>query len=97
MGVGHSTVSRALRREGLNALAALYPENRYEHRSPGDLLHPDIRKLAHFHQPIHRVTGNWGQGSPRAGWALFQALRYYAGCGVRFRRTVDGVDGVGPR
>jgi len=71
LGVGHSTVARVLRREGLNRLTALEParpQYRYEHQAPGDLLHLDIKKLGRFHQPGHRVTGNRRQDSPGAGW-----------------------------
>ncbi len=35
---------------------------------PGELLHLDIKKLARFRQPGHRVTGNRRQCTPGAGW-----------------------------
>ena len=41
---------------------------RYEREHPGELLRLDIKKLARFHQPGHRVTGNRRQCTPGAGW-----------------------------
>jgi len=70
-GIGESTVARLLKRQGLNRLAALEPprpDNRYEHDTPGDLLHLDIKKLARFKRPGHRVTGNPRQHSKGSGW-----------------------------
>lgn len=69
--VAPSTVARLLRRAGLHRLAELepaLPENRYEHAQPGDLLHLDIKKLARFRQPGHRVTGNRQINSDGVGW-----------------------------
>ncbi len=69
--IGHSTVARLLKREGLNRLSALAParpENRYEHDAPGDLLHLDIKKLGRFKRPGHRVTGDRQQNTRGAGW-----------------------------
>lgn len=60
VGVSQSTVARILMRVGLNRLSHLEParpDNRYEHASPGDLLHLDIKKLGRFKRPGHRVTG----------------------------------------
>lgn len=72
VGVSISTVARVLRRAGLNRLSALEPvrpANRYVHDNPGDLLHLDIKKLARFERPGHRVTGDRQQGTSRgAGW-----------------------------
>ncbi|KAA1193996.1 IS481 family transposase [Pseudohalioglobus sediminis] len=71
VGTSQSTVARILTRAGLNRLSHLEPakpDNRYEHESPGDLLHLDIKKLGRFRQPGHRVTGtrqhckNYGAG-----------------------------------
>ena len=69
--VAPSTIARLLRRAGLHRLADLAPaapENRYEHANPGDLLHLDIKKLARFRQPGHRVTGNRQINSDGIGW-----------------------------
>lgn len=72
LGVGHSTVARLLRRQGLNRLAHLEPAEpirRYEYQHPGGLLHLDIKKLGRFWRPGHQVTGNRQQGrSDGAGW-----------------------------
>lgn len=71
LAVAPSTVARLLRRAGLHRLAELepaLPQNRYEHPRPGDLLHLDIKKLARFRQPGHRVTGNRQINSDGAGW-----------------------------
>jgi len=69
-----STVCAVLARIGLNRLSKLgppEPPNRYERRRPGDLIHVDIKKLARFVRPGHRVTGRnvpgWA-GRRRQGW-----------------------------
>lgn len=69
--VAPSTIARLLRRAGLHRLADLEPaapQNRYERANPGDLLHLDIKKLARFRQPGHRVTGNRRINSDGIGW-----------------------------
>lgn len=69
--VAPSTIARLLRRTGLHRLADLEPatpENRYEYAQPGQLLHLDIKKLARFRQPGHRVTGNRQVNSDGIGW-----------------------------
>lgn len=71
LAVAPSTVARLLRRAGLHRLADLepaLPENRYEYAAPGQLLHLDIKKLARFRQPGHRVTGNRQVNSDGIGW-----------------------------
>ena len=71
LAVAPSTVARLLCRAGLHRLADLEPaapENRYEHPEPGDLLHLDVKKLARFKQPGHRVTGNRLINSNGGGW-----------------------------
>ena len=71
LAVAPSTVARLLRRAGLHRLAELepaLPENRYEYPRPGDLLHLDIKRLARFRQPGHRVTGNHQISSNGVGW-----------------------------
>ena len=71
-GVPASTVARLLRRLGLNRLARVEPAEpvqRYEYDRPGGLLHLDIKKLARFHKPGHRVTGHPKDRHSRgAGW-----------------------------
>jgi len=59
--LSRATISRALRKEGLNRLRSLDPPPpvvRYEHKHPGDLVHFDIKRLAHILMPGHAVTGN---------------------------------------
>jgi len=61
VGVSSATVSRILRRLGLNRLAALEPADpirRYERQHPGELIHIDIKKLGKFNQIGHRITGD---------------------------------------
>ena len=61
LGVSTATVSRVLRRLGLNRLKALEPAEpvrRYERDKPGELIHIDIKKLGRFNRPGHRVTGD---------------------------------------
>jgi transposase InsO family protein len=72
-GVSPATVSRVLRRLGLNRIAALEPAEpvrRYERERPGELIHIDIKKLGRFERVGHRITGNRiGQSNSRGvGW-----------------------------
>ena len=59
VGVSPATVSRVLRRLGLNKLSALQPEpvRRYERENPGELIHLDIKKLGKIGSVGHRITG----------------------------------------
>ena len=71
--VSPATVSRVLRRLGLNRLAALEPAEpvrRYEREHPGELIHIDIKKLGRFDRVGHRITGDRrGQSNSRGvGW-----------------------------
>jgi len=62
-----STVCAVLSRLGLGRrwrLGPPEPPNRYERRQAGELVHLDVKKLARFVRPGHRVTGR----GP-AGWA----------------------------
>jgi transposase InsO family protein len=72
VGVSPATVSRILRRLGLNRIAALEPAEpvrRYEREKPGELIHIDIKKLGRFERVGHRITGNPQAGKSRgAGW-----------------------------
>ncbi|MBB6414322.1 transposase [Mesorhizobium sangaii] len=58
-GVSPATVSRVLRRLGLNKLSTLEPEpvRRYEREHPGELIHLDIKKLGGIGSVGHRITG----------------------------------------
>ena len=73
VGVSAATVSRTLKRLGLNKLRALepaQPPRRYEREQPGEMIHIDIKKLGKFNQIGHRITGDRkGQSNSRgAGW-----------------------------
>ena len=60
VGVSTATVSRILRRLGLNRLSALEPAEpirRYERENPGELIHIDIKKLGRIGSVGHRITG----------------------------------------
>jgi transposase InsO family protein len=68
VGVSPATVSRILKRLGLNRLAALEPAEpirRYERDHPGELIHIDIKKLGRFNRVGHRITGDRRQGETR--------------------------------
>lgn len=73
VGVSAATVSRILRRLGLNRLAALEPVEpvrRYQREHPGELIHIDIKKLGRFERVGHRITGKrtGNAGSRGSGW-----------------------------
>ena len=62
VGVSSATVSRVLRRLGLNKLSALEPAEpirRYERETPGELIHIDIKKLGCIGSVGHRITGRY--------------------------------------
>jgi transposase InsO family protein len=57
-----ATVSRILKRLGLNKLKALEPiepVRRYEREKPGELIHLDIKKLGRIGSIGHRITGRY--------------------------------------
>ena len=71
--VSPATVSRVLRRLGLNRIRDLEPvepERRYERETPGEMIHIDIKKLGRFERVGHRITGDrTGPNKSRgAGW-----------------------------
>jgi transposase InsO family protein len=73
VGVSPATVSRILKRLGLNRLKMLEPAQpvrRYEREHPGELIHIDIKKLGKFNKIGHRITGDrTGQSNGRGvGW-----------------------------
>lgn len=77
VGISPATVSRILRRLGLNRLRDLEPAEpvrRYEREHPGELIHIDIKKLGKFNRIGHRITGDrTGQSTLRSrgegtGW-----------------------------
>jgi transposase InsO family protein len=73
VGVSPATVSRILRRLGLNRIRDLEPAEpvrRYEREAPGEMIHIDIKKLGRFDKIGHRMTGDrTGQSNSRGvGW-----------------------------
>lgn len=82
LGVSKATVSRVLARAGLSKLSDLQPREpvvRYEHASPGDMLHIDTKKLGRIARPSHRVTGDRKDSVDGAGWEmLFVAVDDHA-------------------
>jgi transposase InsO family protein len=72
LGVSPATVSRVLKRLGLNRIEALEPAEpvrRYQREHPGELIHIDIKKLRRFDKVGHRITGDRSKHSRAAvGW-----------------------------
>jgi transposase len=71
--VSTATVGRVLARAGLSRMRDLAPAEpvvRYEDKTPGGLLHLDIKKLGRFERTGHRITGKrTGVASSRgSGW-----------------------------
>lgn len=84
LGLARATVARWLARHGLGRLSALDPAppvRRYQRERPGELIHPDIKKLGRFDRPGHRRTGtrngcrNRGAGSDFVHVAVDDATR----------------------
>jgi hypothetical protein len=73
VGVSPATVSRVLVRLGLGRRSALEPAVpviRYQHKTPGEMIHLDIKKLGRFARVGHRITSDrTGQSNTRGiGW-----------------------------
>ena len=77
LAISRASVSRILKRRGLSLLSSLEPQEprpRYERRTPGEIIHIDIKKLGRFNAVGHRITGNrHGQSNARGrgkgpGW-----------------------------
>jgi transposase InsO family protein len=102
-GLSRATVSRILRRLGLNRMRDLEPAVpliRYEHPAPGDLLHLDIKQLGRFAGVVSRPDGR-RRGTLHRGWeyvhvaiddhsriAFSQILpRFDAACAIAFLRA----------
>jgi transposase InsO family protein len=85
--LSRATVSRILRRLGLNRLRSLDPPPpvvRYEHKHPGDLIHFDIKRLARIAKPGHRIHGDRTRETRGVGYEyLHIAIR---ACPERSRR-----------
>jgi transposase InsO family protein len=72
-GLSKATVSRILKRRGLSLLSSLEPAQprpRYERKTPGEIIHFDIKKLGKFNRAGHRITGDRAAHSNtrRLGW-----------------------------
>jgi transposase InsO family protein len=69
IGVSPATVSRILRAAKLSRAKDLEPAasvSRYERKTPGELIHLDIKKLGRFEKVGHRITGDrTGQSNSR--------------------------------
>ena len=68
--VSPATVSRILRRARLSRIRDLEPVApvvRYERKTPGELIHIDIKKLGRFEQVGHRITGDRTRQSNNRG------------------------------
>jgi transposase InsO family protein len=65
-----STIWKVLRRHGISRRPRppLPPARRYEWSRAGALLHVDVKKLARFERPGHRVTGDRQRRSRRVGY-----------------------------
>jgi transposase InsO family protein len=71
LGLSRATISRILRRAGLNRLRCLDPPPaviRYEHKHPGDMVHFDVKRLGRIVRPGHRRHGCRGLEARGAGW-----------------------------
>lgn len=69
--LSRATVSRILRRAGMNRLHSLDPPPpvvRYEHNRTDSLIHFDIKRLARIVKPGHRVHGDWKRKTVNAGY-----------------------------
>jgi transposase InsO family protein len=70
VGISPATVSRILKRRGLNRLKTLEPAEpvrRYEREHPGEMIHIDIKKLGKIDGIGHRITGDRTGQSRRRG------------------------------
>jgi transposase InsO family protein len=68
--VSPATVSRILRRARLSRIRDLEPAEpvvRYERKTPGELIHIDIKKLGRFEEIGHRITGDRTRQSSSRG------------------------------
>jgi transposase InsO family protein len=77
LGLSRATVSRILRRAGMNLLRSLDPPPpvvRYEHKRPGSLIHFDIKRLARIVKPGHRVHGDRTQETRGAGYEYLHVV-----------------------
>jgi transposase InsO family protein len=99
MGLSPATVSRSLRRAGLNRWRDLEPHTpavRYEREHPGELVHIDTKKLGGILKPGHRVTGDPRDRGRGVGWefvhvAVDDCSRLALAAMTRNERKADAV------
>jgi transposase len=68
--LAHSTVCRYLQRHGISRKRDILPPEkprRYERKTPGEIIHIDIKKLAKIDGVGHRIHGDRTQGKGK-GW-----------------------------
>jgi transposase InsO family protein len=69
-----STVSRILKAQGLGRLwridEALMPPQRYEHETPGSMLHIDAKRLGRIDGIGHRIHGDRSRRNRGVGWEV---------------------------
>ena len=87
-----STVSAVLKREGLGRLSRLSPPeppNRYERRSPGELVHVDVKKLGRILRPGQRgakvAQVDVARRLAHAIWHMLTRNQEFAPRGAAFR------------
>jgi len=116
IGVPTSTVSRYLKQLGLGRIWRLEqaedPPQRYEHKSPGSLLHIDAKKFARIDGVGHRIHGDRSKKKSGVGWEVvfvcvddYSRLAYAevhpaenAVCATRFfRRALRWFESLGVR
>jgi transposase InsO family protein len=71
LGLARSTVIKYLKRIGLERLSRLDLPlliQRYEYAAPGELVHIDIKKLARFDRPGHRIHGQRTNQNEKVGY-----------------------------
>jgi transposase InsO family protein len=72
-----SRVQRNVAALGLGKLSALeppVPDNRYERKRPGELVHVDTKKLGRFFKPGHRATGDRTSSNRLKGYKGYEFL-----------------------
>jgi transposase InsO family protein len=71
LGLSKASVSRILKRRGLSLLSSLEPQQprpRYERKTPGEIIHLDIKKLGRIDGIGHRISGDRTKRARGIGW-----------------------------
>jgi transposase InsO family protein len=69
--ISKASVSRILKRRGLSLLSSLEPQDprpRYERKTPGEIIHLDIKKLGRIDGIGHRISGDRTKRARGIGW-----------------------------